>query len=65
MQPSTIEGDALQRAASDSPTKNTPYLGDMSGLTASLVRQALPCHFRITTALSQRSASGAFAANRI
>lgn len=39
---------------------------DMSGLTASLVRQALPCHFRITTSGSASRANGmAAVANRV
>lgn len=37
----------------------------MSGLTASLVRQALPCHFRITAGAGRGAPSGAIAANRI
>ncbi|KAL4853598.1 hypothetical protein ACK3TF_005430 [Chlorella vulgaris] len=49
-----------------SPTK-AAFLGDVTGLTASLVRQALPCHFRITTAasLSRPSAGSATVRNRV
>lgn len=64
VQPSALVGEAVQAASSDSPTK-APYLGDMSGLTASLVRQALPCHFRITAGAGRGAPSGAIAANRI
>ncbi|KAL4431214.1 hypothetical protein ABPG75_006470 [Micractinium tetrahymenae] len=64
VQPSALVGEAVQAAGSGSPTK-TPYLGDMSGLTASLVRQALPCHFRITAGAGRGTAGGGIAANRI
>jgi hypothetical protein len=38
---------------------------DVSGLTASLVRQALPCHFRITTGDATGRASSAQLGNHI
>ncbi|EFN59520.1 hypothetical protein CHLNCDRAFT_56794 [Chlorella variabilis] len=64
--PGGVGLDATRTAGGpDSPTKSA-YLGDMSGLTASLVRQALPCHFRITTSGSASRANGmAAVANRV
>lgn len=41
-----------------------PACSDVSGLTASLVRQALPCHFRITTETASRSSSMSAMSNR-
>jgi hypothetical protein len=64
--PSTLPGDGLS-AGGGSPSKApSSFLGDVCGLAASLARQALPCHFRITTAGSaSRSASMAALNNRI
>lgn len=64
--PSTLPSDG-RAGGGGSPTKvPSSFLGDVCGLAASLARQALPCHFRITTAASaSRSASMAALNNRI
>ncbi|KAL4430834.1 hypothetical protein ABPG75_006090 [Micractinium tetrahymenae] len=49
VQPRPLAGQAMPVAAAASPAKAS-YWGDMRGLTTSLVRQALPCHYHITAA---------------
>lgn len=59
--------DALPLPATlANPSNHPPCRSDLCGLAASLARQALPCHFRITTAASaSRSSSMAALGNRI
>lgn len=62
----TKQGLPTQATPPTRPPASLPSCrSDVSGLAASLLRQALPCHIRITTAASSRSSSAASLANRI